>query len=305
MADALRTLSPLERVLYLGSIAWLKALPTASLVGLAERARERWFPRGANLITPGQPVSCMFILVEGSVAIHRDGRELTLMTPPDQAGVLAMISRVPGGVRAEARTPVLALEVSGHGLWDAFEDDFTLMHAALGHFSRQLVTVRGSLPIDRALASSPPAGTPPKGPMTLVDCLSALLASEPFGRCNVDTLVPLCRHMEEVSYLAGERIWASGEAPQWGLLVVSGTVGCGVGEQDGGVEVGAGFQLGLHDGLAGGRRSFGAVATRPVVGLRYDIGTLLSVAESNFHLAREILVSAVRPLLETYDAALR
>ena len=59
------------RLLALRKLPLVGTLPTAELAFIAERSRERFFPRGSLLLREGEPISALRFVVGGRVHMSR------------------------------------------------------------------------------------------------------------------------------------------------------------------------------------------------------------------------------------------
>ena len=94
--DAEANLSPTDKLLYLGRMAWSRTrLPLAlgRLSIAAEHVRERAFPRGAALAREGEPMASFYLLVRGRVHVSRRGAVLGEAEPGSLVGLEAVLSQ--------------------------------------------------------------------------------------------------------------------------------------------------------------------------------------------------------------------
>ena len=83
--DADSNLSPIDKLIYLGRVAWSQArLPIVlrRLSIAADNMRERAFPEGAVLAREGEPLASAYLLVQGRVRVSRRG---TVLGGPNRA----------------------------------------------------------------------------------------------------------------------------------------------------------------------------------------------------------------------------
>jgi CRP-like cAMP-binding protein len=102
--------------------ATLRAIPLFAgtseddLAAVAAAATELDVPAGRTLVRQGDPANGLFVLLEGSVRVVRDGETLASLGPGEWFGELAVLDRGPrvASVITEGPTRCLALSA-----WDA------------------------------------------------------------------------------------------------------------------------------------------------------------------------------------------
>ncbi|MBW2255464.1 MAG: cyclic nucleotide-binding domain-containing protein [Deltaproteobacteria bacterium] len=293
-----RFVSPLERILFLRSLPWFDTLSMRDLALFARYASERSFPRGSLLIRDDEPVTSGHIVVEGRVRLTREGQLRPEPRVPGGVGFLDLLAGYDGGSKAEALEECVTLEIPAEALYSMMENNFAMVQGMFLNLAGFLLEARGNLPIRPEGAPAPQMGEDPGRALGLVDRLDLMTRGGPFPNVNLDALLPLARRLREVRHPPGTRLWARGEASTWVVNLLYGKVRCGTGEADATVEVGAGYGLGFMDALAGRKRAYWAETVTDVVGLAYDLTTLLHLSETYFDLTRSLLASIARALVE-------
>jgi CRP-like cAMP-binding protein len=108
----------LEKVVVLKSVELFAATPESDLVEVAHIAKEMEFRRGEEVIREGEPGDAMFIVVNGSVRIHREGKDLAVVGPRQVFGEMAALDPEPRAASATALEDTLLLSISGQHLYD-------------------------------------------------------------------------------------------------------------------------------------------------------------------------------------------
>ncbi len=117
MTDALRTLSDMERVLFLRKAPLLVDLPPQDLLRIATIADERTFVDGEVIAGEGEMGDELHVVVEGNVRVLRDGpdnaeaAQLALRVPGDVVGEMALITHEPRMASLVASGDVRTLRV--------------------------------------------------------------------------------------------------------------------------------------------------------------------------------------------------
>jgi CRP/FNR family cyclic AMP-dependent transcriptional regulator len=115
--ESVRTLSTVERVLFLRRVRLFADLPPDDLRQIAAVAEEMTFDDGAVLARQGEPGDMLFIIISGEVVVTAAGEsgnrvELSRRRPGDYVGEMAIISREKRMASLSAVGPVRALCIS-------------------------------------------------------------------------------------------------------------------------------------------------------------------------------------------------
>ncbi len=171
MDSNLRLISPFERAFHLKKLGGLRDLPPAELAAIALLGQEHSFPRGAVLCRPGERVDRVHIVVEGRVCV-RGGEHGDEMVGPEQTiGLLSLLARDDEGLDAVAETDTVTLALRADDLFDAFEDDFGILHSQVRDLAEQLLLLRRQVPEGTYLAPGVATGEPLTDPVDLVQRL--------------------------------------------------------------------------------------------------------------------------------------
>lgn len=293
-----RVLGAFERLLHLKRYPLFIGLPPADLALVAESARERFFAKGEVVLPEGEPISSVFIVVDGEVTIRRAGRVIGRASRGAGVGGLGFLARETEGGEAVAEAPTIALEWEGDATLELFEDHFSILHHMLRNICRDLVQlqiktgsewiplglpVRSMLPLDR--------------PLDLVERIFFLRKSTPFVHSSINALAELSRGMVEIRFDPGTPLWKEGEAGPSVHLIVDGAVRCKASSRDDPFTVGPGFPLGIVEAVAEVPRWFDAVTETRVVTLQGNVEGLLDVFEDNFGMAMDYVAAMAKALL--------
>lgn len=100
----------------LRSIPLFSGADPADLAALAEVATEAEIPAGRSIVRQGDPGSGLFVVLEGSVRVVRDGEQLAELGPGQWFGELAVLDRGPRTAAVITVVPTRCLAVAA---WDA------------------------------------------------------------------------------------------------------------------------------------------------------------------------------------------
>src|ERR1043165_5411355 len=102
-------LTPVERVLVLKGADLLKDVGPRHLLALATVAREVEIFQGDRIYDEDDPADALYIVVEGKVELHADGRRLSEVGPGEAFGTWSLVDDSRRGQRAECVEDGLAL----------------------------------------------------------------------------------------------------------------------------------------------------------------------------------------------------
>jgi CRP-like cAMP-binding protein len=284
-----------DRVLMLRSLPAFAPLEDHALTLLAEHMRVRSCQPGEVLLTLGEPLHFVYVVIEGEVHWQRkDGTKGTAQRL-DVVGWLALMARDPDGANAFTPGEALVLELPAEVLEHAIEDDFGIARNSMRLGATALLSSRDNLP-----SPEPPPpfemGILRPERRTLVERLIDMRRSPLFARANAEALIALVRSSQEVRFEPKSTIWRIGDPSTFWLLIEYGRVRCTnhAGKTQ---EIGANFVIGTMDSLAQAPRGYEVVTDTLVVANRIDLETFLGVTETHIELARDFLSLLSRSVL--------
>ncbi len=101
----------IEKVAILQGIELFAGTPGALLAAVAQIVEEVELPAGAPLIIEGDVEDCLYIIVEGQVCIHSNGRTLNTLGPGRSVGELAVLDPEPRSASATALERTLLFRI--------------------------------------------------------------------------------------------------------------------------------------------------------------------------------------------------
>ena len=115
-------LSTIEKVLFLKSVPLFKQISGEELVEMVSIVHEARFDCGETFIKYGDEGDCLYIIVEGEVAIKVDGEERAIRTKGDILGELAVLSEKPRIADCVAQTDIIALRINKADFWELMNE---------------------------------------------------------------------------------------------------------------------------------------------------------------------------------------
>lgn len=301
MSEPVLFVGPLERVLHVKTLPAFARLGPGQLAAVAQHARESYFARGTRLMSPDRPADGFFVVVEGRVSVGRPGHAIREAAPGDEVGFVELLARPGGGLDARAETATLALEFDWAAHQDVCEEHFSVLFAHLRYLATSNVRALRRLPDSVVLSRAAPAAPPPPHPLNLVERMLTLRQASALSSGSVEALAELAEAATERRLPDGARVWSRGEPARSFLLLASGSVECRTRDGRRLHHEGSSLALGLYEALNDSPRWNDAVAHGDLVALEVPIDALLDTLESHFDLARDLLATMARRLLELRD----
>ncbi len=286
-----------DRMLALRSLPNFAGLRDESLVIIAEHARERRFRAGDELLSEGEAVDRIYIVIGGQVTISRQGKTVLVVEGNGGVGILSAIAHDPVGWRAVADRDTLTLEIPSSAFLENLEQDYGLLRNSLRLMAITALAAHNNLPINPRLAKPVVLGTYPEREPTLVELIIALRSSaSPFATANMDAIIEVCRRMTLVRFEPGHQLFNVGDPATFSLRINYGRVRCTAASGEH-VDVGSGTVLGALDGWSGRPRSYAARAETAVVCYRTPTEEFLAVLEMHPGLALSLLEGIAASLI--------
>ncbi len=140
--DTLKTVSIFERILLLREIPIFADLPPEDLKGVAEVAREEWYPQNTDIFHQGDEGNMMFVIVEGHLQVvrNKDGKDQVLAErgPGDFVGEMAIIESAPRSATLHSQSEVRMLTIDDETFKGILRERPNVSFAVLRSISRRL-----------------------------------------------------------------------------------------------------------------------------------------------------------------------
>ena len=88
-------LTTVEKVLFLKSIDLFRAMPSEELAQIAEIADEQAFVAGDPVFAEGEMGDALYLVIEGSVRVHKGDKQIALLGVRDVVGEMAVLDGEP------------------------------------------------------------------------------------------------------------------------------------------------------------------------------------------------------------------
>lgn len=116
-------LNIVERVIALEAVELLKNLNPDQLSRIASIAREIKLPGGKVILEPDKPLDTLYVILEGAVAISRNGEELHVAHRSEVLGTWALFDSQPMPVTAKTAEETKLLAISRDDFYDLLSDN--------------------------------------------------------------------------------------------------------------------------------------------------------------------------------------
>jgi HEAT repeat protein len=137
--DTLKTITTMERVLFLRRVKLFANLTPVDLVHIAAIAQERLFPDGEVIAQEGDSGDEMYIIVSGEVSvINESGHEMACRKPGDYVGEMAIISQQPRMATLVAAGDVRTLSISRKPFEEILRGRFEISLAVMRELCERL-----------------------------------------------------------------------------------------------------------------------------------------------------------------------
>lgn len=110
------TLTTIEKALFLKELTFFEQIPIEQAAAVAQIAHEAHYDAGTLVVTQGDPAEFVFLPVEGSVIIERDGIVLNVLGVGEGFGDLSLIPGARYALSARAATHLHVLRLSADEL---------------------------------------------------------------------------------------------------------------------------------------------------------------------------------------------
>jgi CRP-like cAMP-binding protein len=290
----------LARILQLKRFPLIGGLPASELAFVAEVLRERMFPKGTALMRSGEPVTSVYLVLDGRVRLARQGRDLGHTGRWGGVGGFSLFARDPDGADAVAETDVTALELEADALLELLEDRFAILRHVIREMCRTFIRLVQQHPPEREVRWRTAPGGPERD-LDLVDRIVFFRQSVAFAGSSINALAELARWLSEQHVEPGTTLWREGEPARYASMIVTGVVSCTSADGGVGFRLGPGAPLGVVEAIAEVPRWYTAVAESPLVTLAGDTEGLLDVFEDNYAMALDYVAAVAREIVRLLE----
>lgn len=124
-------MTTIEKVLRLQGVDIFQETETEHLAKVAAIAQEVRFAPGTVIFQEGDPSDALYVVLEGSVSLRRDGIEKALVREKETFGLWALLDESPRLVTAVVATETIALKIEQEYLYDVLSSHFDIVRGIL------------------------------------------------------------------------------------------------------------------------------------------------------------------------------
>jgi CRP/FNR family transcriptional regulator, cyclic AMP receptor protein len=124
-------LTTIEKVNLLQKVPVFQGVRTESLARVASIAREVTCDERQLLFRENEGADTMFLILEGQVALLRNGQQAQEVGTAQMVGAMALLAGESHRESAMATQPLRALQIDQQELYDAMAEDFNITRAIL------------------------------------------------------------------------------------------------------------------------------------------------------------------------------
>jgi CRP-like cAMP-binding protein len=128
----------LEKVLILQSVDLLSSVPEDALVEIASILEEVDVEPDSDIISQGEMGTAMYIIIDGRVRVHADGRDIAELGPREVFGELAALDPEPRAASVTAVEPTQLFKLSSVPLFELMADHMGVTRGILKVLCRRV-----------------------------------------------------------------------------------------------------------------------------------------------------------------------
>ena len=130
-------LNVVEKVIALEAVDLLHSLTPEQLSRIASIAREVKFPPGKAVLEPNRPQDSLYVIVDGSVELSRDGELLHTAGQNEVLGAWALFDEEPMAVLARTVEDTRLLRIGRDDFYDLLSDNVEITAAIFSTMAKR------------------------------------------------------------------------------------------------------------------------------------------------------------------------
>ncbi len=154
----MRMLLELEKVVWLKKVEIFSTLSDTIMLHLARLATEQWLDEGDTLFEKGDPGTSMYVIVEGEIAVHDEGRLIATLRPGEILGELALLTSEARSTSISAKTPARLLKITQGVMRELMWDHYHMTRGVIHTLVTRLRAMMTAAKIDDSADTLPAAG---------------------------------------------------------------------------------------------------------------------------------------------------
>jgi CRP/FNR family cyclic AMP-dependent transcriptional regulator len=124
-------LSTVEKVLFIKSVDLFSKIPGEDLTQVAGIALEVNFERDELIFQEGEMGDSLYLIVDGSVMVHRQGKEITRLSEKEAFGEMAILDNEPRSASVTAVTDVSCLKIERQDFYELMSEKVEIAYGII------------------------------------------------------------------------------------------------------------------------------------------------------------------------------
>mgnify|MGYP000840987259 FL=1 len=137
----------LEKILILKTVPLFKDIPEPALADFISSAEELAAVEGADLLNVNDEWSDMYVVLQGRLRVHKDGKTLKELGNTSVLGVLYALDPAVSGVAVSVLEDTTLFRVPSETLYQLMSEHKSLEKAIIGSLCGQLRDLSGDTPL--------------------------------------------------------------------------------------------------------------------------------------------------------------
>lgn len=137
----------LEKILILKTVPLFKDIPEPALADFISSAEELAAVEGADLLNVNDEWSDMYVVLQGRLRVHKDGKTLKELGNTSVLGVLYALDPAVSGVAVSVLEDTTLFRVPSETLYQLISEHKSLEKAIIGSLCGQLRDLSGDTPL--------------------------------------------------------------------------------------------------------------------------------------------------------------
>jgi len=141
-------LTIIEKVIFLQNVEVFTDVPTEDLAYLAAITEEVSFKAGEDIYKEDEPSDALYLVLEGKVRLHREGREIMIADEKKAFGTWALFDEAPRVVTASPLTDCRLLRIDREDFFDLLADHIQITQGVFKTVVKRLRTLMQTVSVD-------------------------------------------------------------------------------------------------------------------------------------------------------------
>jgi CRP/FNR family transcriptional regulator, cyclic AMP receptor protein len=131
-------ISTVEKVLFLKSVDLFTRIPGEDLAQVAGIVQEVSFEQGELIIQEGDIGDSLFLIIEGTVMVHRLTKEISKLKERESFGEMALLDNEPRSASVTAVTDVTCLKIEMEDFYELMSEQIEIAHGIIRTLTHRL-----------------------------------------------------------------------------------------------------------------------------------------------------------------------